>query len=310
MKGAILASVGLAAGLLGACAGGSDSSPDGRVYGRTCTPGGTFDLNGRHAVLGTLNVHVNASGLVEVDTTAELIIAMDAVQSGTGVQVLAEACAIKIPGVPIQGQDKPIQFEVQEVTIASVEHVDGDATLSSPSATCARFETETFRIVIGARVDDGPLGDTAPLPAADAEGDFRACPPTADTPCRLAIGANCACDQEGDGLPGATLLASNVPAVNLDRVYVVLRTLFALDGEVFSSDEVRGTINAGIELGILGCRIATGGPCNAAEVGAVKNLNPAITQQPGNPSKFVSARVPDGMTCAEILANRDTLFPR
>ena len=308
MKGAILVIVGA---VLGACAGGNDSSPDGRVYGRTCAPGGTFDLNGRHAVLGTLNVHVNASGLVEVDTTAELIIAMDAVQSGTGVKVEAEACAIKIPGVPIQGQDKPIQFEVQEVTIASVEHVNGDATLSSPSATCAKFETETFRIVIGARVDDGPLGDTTPLPAADAEGDFRACPPTADTECRLAIGANCACDQEGDGQPGATLLAYNVPAVNLDRVYVVLRTLFALDGEVFSSDEVRGTIEAGIELGILGCRIATGGgPCSAAEVGAVKNLNPMITQQPGNPSRFVSARVPDTMTCAEILANRDTLFPR
>ena len=40
---------------------------------KTCVPGGTFALGGRAAVLGTLNVHVNASGLVEVDTTAERI---------------------------------------------------------------------------------------------------------------------------------------------------------------------------------------------------------------------------------------------
>jgi hypothetical protein len=294
---------------LAACAGGENANPDAPVYGRQCTPGGTFDLNGRAAVLGTLNVHVNASGLVEVDTTAELIIAMNVEQNGTDVRVVAEACAIEIPGVPIQGQDQPIQFDVQDTTIASVEKVNGTATLSSASATCAAFETERFTIIIGARFDEG-TGASSPLPSADADGNFRACPPTVDTECRLAIGSNCACDQEKDGLPGATLLAKNVPAVNLDRVYVTLRTLFALDGEVFSSDQVEGTIDASIELGILGCRINGGGSCNAAQVGAVKNLNPQITQQPGKPSRFYSARVPDGMSCADIVANRDTLFPR
>lgn len=300
----------LAAAALVGCAGGNDARPDARVYGRQCTPGGTFDLDGRYAVLGTLNVHVNASGLVEVDTTAELIIAMDAVQTGTDVAVKAEACAIKIPAVPIQGQDRPIQFEVQEITIASVDQVLGSAKLSSASETCATFETERFTIVIGARFDDTPAGATAPLPSADAEGKVPFCPPSADTACNLAIGVNCACDQEKDGKPGATLLAYNVPAVNLDEVYVALRTRFGLDGEVFTSDQVEGTIDATIELGILGCRLASGEPCRASEIGVVKNLNPMISQQPGKPSTFYAAGVPDGMSCADIVANRDTLFPR
>jgi hypothetical protein len=42
----------------------------------------------------------------------------------------------------------------------------------------------------------------------------------------------------------------------------------------------------------------------------VKNLNPMISQQPGNPSLFRAVRVPPGTTCTEIVAMRDELFPR
>lgn len=294
--------------LLVACGpGGGGDRPDATIYGEQCTPGGTFDINGRAAVLATLNVHVNASGLVEIDTTAELLIAMDVVQSGTEVQVLAEPCAIEIPDVPIQGQDMPIQFDVPAATIASVTGVTGSATLSSANQTCAAFESDTFTIVIGAILDPP---DLALLPTSDAEGSFSHCAPTADTTCDLAIGVNCACDQEGDGKAGATLLAYNVPAVDLDQVYVTMRTQFSLTGEVFSSDLILGEIEASIEQGVLGCRMANGNDCNADQVGAVKNLNPTISQQPGNASTYRAARVEAGATCAEILEQKDELFPR
>ena len=68
--------------------------------------------------------------------------------------------------------------------------------------------------------------------------------------------------------------------------------------------------DATIAQGILGCHKSAGGPCSASEVGAVKNLNPMITQQPGNASRFRSARVGAGTTCAEIVAMKDQLFPR
>lgn len=292
----------------GGCGGGGDgNNVDARVFGEQCRPGGTFDINGRAAVLGTLNVHVNASGLVEVDTTAELLLVMDIVQNGTSVSVVAGGCGIEIPDVPISGQDQPIRFEVPPATIASVAGVMGNGTLSSPNETCATLETDRFTLVLGARLDPP---ETALLPQADDNGNFRFCSPSADTECNLAIGSNCACDQEGDDKPGTTLLAYNVPAVNLDEVYVALRTKFSLDGEVFSSDLVNGEIDATIELGILGCHISGGDNCSPGQIGAVKNLNPVITQQPGNPSLFRAVRVPPGTTCTQIVEMRDELFPR
>lgn len=302
--------VALSTATLGGCGGGNDDgNVDARVFGEQCRPGGTFDINGRAAVLGTLNVHVNASGLVEVDTTAELLLVMDIVQTGTSVTVVAGGCGIDIPDVPIAGQDQPIRFEVPQATIESVTGVMGNGTLSSPNEVCATFETEKFTLVLGAVLDPTTI-ETAPLPEADDNGNFRFCPPSADTTCDLAIGSNCACDQEGDGKPGTTLLAYNVPAVNLDQVYVALRTSFSLDGEVFSSDLVNGEIDATIELGILGCHIAGGDNCSPGQIGAVKNLNPVITQQPGNPSLFRAVRVPAGTTCTQIVEMRDELFPR
>lgn len=299
-----------AVAVAGGCGGGGGGDMvDARVFGEQCRPGGTFDINGRAAVLGTLNVHVNASGLVEVDTTAELLLVIDIVQNGTAVQVIAGGCGIDIPDVPIAGQDQPIRFEVPQSTIESVAGVMGDGSLTSPDQVCAELETDRFTLILGAVLDPSSLG-TAPLPEADADGNFRFCPPSADTTCDLAIGSNCACDQEGDGKPGTTLLAYNVPAVNLDEVYVALRTQFSLAGEVFSSELVNGEIDATIELGILGCNIAGGGPCNAGQIGAVKNLNPVITQQPGNPSLFRAVRVPPGTSCTQIIEMRDELFPR
>jgi hypothetical protein len=294
---------------LAACKGG-DAGPDAFSYGERCEPGGTFDINGRAAVLGTLNVHVNASGLVETDTTAELLIIMDIVQNGTDVTVTAQACAIEIPDVPIEGQDEPITFEVPAATIESVAGVTGTGELSSPDQSCATIETSELVIIIGARLSEG-AEDTEPLPSADMDGNFTAfCAPGADTECDLAIGTGCACDQEPDGKPGATLIAMNVPAVELDEIYITLRTKFSLTGEVHSSDLVLGTIAATLEQGILGCHKADGETCSAAEVRTVNVLNPEVTQQEGNPSLFRAVRVGDATTCAEVIEMRDDLFPR
>lgn len=291
-----------------ACAGGSGGQgiPDADVGGFECTPGGTFDLNGRAAVLGLLNVHINASGLVETDTTSELLIYMDGVHSGTDVGVVATLCDIQIPDVPISGQPLPIRFTVPTETIGSVEPVEGQGTLSSPNANCATFETEIFTIVMGALLD--PI-ETAALPAADDQGDFQFCAPTAATECMLAIGLNCACDQEGDGNPGMTLRASNVPIVELDEVYVALRTRFSLAGIVLDSDHISGLVDVELQQSILGCHLAAGDDCGSDQIGSVQQLNPQITQQEGNPSTFRAVRIPPDWTCAEIQANKNTLFP-
>jgi len=295
---------GLASGACGSSGGGG--APDADVGGIECTPGGTFDLNGRAGVLGLLNVHINASGLVETDTTSELLLIMDAVHDGTDVAVIASLCAIEIPDVPIAGQDQPIQFDVPDETVQSVAGVMGDGVLSSANENCATFTTETFTIVLGARLN--PI-ETAELPSADDNGNFPSCAPTPDTECELAIGVNCACDQESDGKPGATLRAANVPVVDLDEVYVTLRTQFSLDGIVIDSDNIVGLVDATLEQSILGCHAAAGSQCSPDQIGSVQQLNPEITQQGGNPSSFRAVRIADTMTCAELVANKNELFP-
>ena len=298
-----------AAFLVALCAcgdGDAGGDADADVGGFECTPGGTFDLNGRAGVLGLLNVHINASGLVETDTTSELLLMMDAVHEGKDVGVTASLCAIEIPNVPIAGQDKPIEFDVPDETVASVGAVEGAGVLSSADENCATFVTDTFTIVIGARLN--PI-ETAELPGADDDGNFPSCAPTPETSCDLAIGVNCACDQESDGSPGATLRAANVPVVDLDEVYVTLRTQFSLDGVVVNSDSIIGLVDAALQQSILGCHAATGSDCTADQIGSVKQLNPEITQQGGNPSSFRAVRIDSAMTCAELIENKDELFP-
>lgn len=290
-----------------ACGKGGTGRVDARIFGEQCQPGGTFDLNGRAAVLATLNVDIDAEGLVQAPATAELLLTMDAAQTGTDVEVVATLCAIDMPEVALAGQDEPIVISVPQATIESVGSVAGGAALSSASQTCATFDSDAFTIIIGAKLD--PI-QTALLPQADEGGSFAFCAPSADTSCELAIGVNCACDQEGDAKGGATLNISGVPLVDLDEVYATMRTQFSLNGEVHSSDLILGEINATIEQGILGCHLTAGSNCNPDQVGTIKTLNPQIAQQPANPSRFRAVRVATSLACDEIIAQKDDLFPR
>jgi hypothetical protein len=291
---------------LAACASGNGGSgaPDAGSFGPMCVAGQAFDLNGRSGVLATLSVHVNASGLVETDTTAELLLLIDLTQSGHDVGVNAKVCDIKIPEVPISGQDMPIRFQLGEGLLDSVARVTGTAHLDGDQ-TCAAFTSDPITVVIGARLDPPDQGK---LPEANAAGEFTQCLP-AGAPCAAAITNQCVCDQENDGHPGATLLAFNVPAITIKEVYVNLRTTFSLAGQVFSSDEIQGDIHASLEQGILSCAKASGAPCSAMEVGAVKNLNPDIKQN-DEPSTFRAVRVADSLDCTTLLQMKDALFPR
>lgn len=288
-----------------ACGGGDDGGggADAGGGGDQCVPGSPFDLNGTAGVLATLNVHVNASGLVETDTTAELLLLMHVTQSGQTVAVTATMCDIKIPEIPLAGQNEPVRFVAPPALIASVKDVMAAATLGG-TQTCATFTSDPITIVLGARMDPPNAGT---LPEADSNGMFPVC--AAGPTCDLAIGSNCVCDQEDDGKPGATLLAMNTPAVDLAEVYVDLRTTFSLSGQVFSSDDIRGEVTATLEQGILDCLKSNGNDCSNAEVNAIKNINPDITQLENEPSTFRAVRVDAGLSCAQLIAMKGTLFP-
>lgn len=313
LAGAILAGIAaivIAALLLTGCSGG-DARPDAPDYAALCVPDQpTFaPLTGRAAVLGVLNVHVDAGGLIMTDTTSRLLLALDLTQTGTQVGVKAEVCKITIPDVPLAGQDMPIHFEIPQATITSVGTVTGTAMLSSADMTCGTLDTDPITLVLGARLDPAMIA-TAPLPTSDDSANFTACSPSATTACSTATGIGCACDQEADGQPGATLVARNVPAIDLDQVYVSLRTTFSLHGKVWSSDLVKGKIDATLDTGVLACKLLDGTLCGPNNLRTVRTLNPVVTQQPATPSTFRAVRIVAGTSCADIVANESKLFPR
>ncbi len=305
----VAAAIALIIILMSGC-GGSAAQPDAQPFFDRCEPSGTFQsLTGRFAVQAALNVHVDAGGLIEVDTSSKMLLVMNLEQSETHLTVQATLCRVLIPDIPLAGQELPITFLVPDATVASIPMVGGAGSLATPDQTCTTLDSNPLTIVVGAKLGAG--GEAVdPLPAADDDGNFPACQPSAAEPCTTATGTSCACDQEADGEPGATLIARNIPAIDLDQVYVALRTTFALHGRVHTTDEVKGRIDASLETGVLGCKLIDGTPCSAQNVRLVKTLNPIVTPQDGNPSTFRAIRVPTETGCADVIANEGLLFPR
>jgi hypothetical protein len=95
----------------------------------------------------------------------------------------------------------------------------------------------------------------------------------------------------------------------LDKVFATLRTTFSLSGQVFTTDLVRGTIDATLDTGVLACELLGNMPCTADNVTLVKALNPKVTQQPATPSTFTAVRVSSTTSCADVIATKGTLFP-
>jgi hypothetical protein len=99
--------------------------------------------------------------------------------------------------------------------------------------------------------------------------------------------------------------------ITVDEAWVDLRTTFSLSGLVMSADAVEGTVTATLEQGVLGCHVGGTDPhdCNGNEVDIVQGLNPVVTQN-DDPSTFRAVGVDDALTCAQLIAMKDTIFPR
>jgi hypothetical protein len=235
----------------------------------------------------------------------------DITQNGTVANVTGQICKLEIPPVPLQGQD-PLIFTPGPGLIESVKPVMAAGTLGGLT-TCSTFKSDTLTVVIGADVT--PI--TAVLPQATSTGGLaNYCGQQASTPCDPdPVGTNCACDQEKDGKPGATLLAMNVPGLtDLKEIYAALRTSFKLDGQVFSSDVIRGNVDATLDIGVLDClhvQSATSMmPCSQGDRAALKGFSPSITQNPQNPSTFRTRKITATTDCSALVTMIPTLFPR
>ena len=309
MRGRLGAAVWLACLVAGlAACKGSDSKPhrDGGADEVPCSPGKPYALDGRFGVLATLNEHVEVLGLELEDPNpqAELLLITDFTQSGLDVAMNTLVCDIKIPEVQLKGQPQPIVFKPGSSLLASVPAVAGAAVLSGDT-TCSTFSNpQALAVVLGARLA-APATDPLPTEAAT-----QGCGGNALGACATATAVGCTCDQEPDNHVGATLIVQNAPVIpDLDQVYVAMRTTVIMTGEVQSSDLIRGTVESTLEQTILDCHRLSG-PCDGAAASAIRNINPAIAQDPSWPSTFVAKRIEASWDCLRLVSERDTLFPR
>ena len=258
-------------------------------------------------------VHVNAGGIVETDTiTVLLMLASFHQQEGSrDLDVAIQFCDIQIPKVDIPGQPAPATFETLPDLMPNVPSARIKATLSGDK-TCDSFVMERAIGIIGGCLADS-LED--PLPDDPVGG---VCPGTFDISQKDTFcdgKAGCMYDVDLDGYPGSTLVAHNIPGLDVDLVFAVMRSWVQLEGMVATSDLLLGTAHFDLLVAPFGCRLTPMGggdqrDCTADELQIVAKINPDITQTPGQDSTFVAVRVSQDTDCQYIIDHELEVFGR
>ena len=228
-----------------------------------------FDLTGTWAVMQVTSDIVVYPFVGEKTRTTTLILLVEMRQTGTEVQVFETHCL-----VDTDDGTTMVVTEIPEAFLRSLGVVKRTAALE-PAADGWRFVEPWPTEVYGARLAD-PLND--PLPTA------------ADDPRVF--------DQDEDGQPGITVRVAILGLI-AGEVYVVQRLSKLLEGQVVTSDLIRGLItwtNEQVTVGASSSFLATGGN---AEVDPVRER-----------SYFVAIRVPAGTSCDDLKESWRALFGR
>lgn len=314
------------AGCGGSSNNGSDGGADMKGGMEVCNPDGkTIQLAQKYGVQANLLVNVKvtpgcsgASCIVDTDANSELLLLVTMNQNGTMATVSAQPCKIVIPPVALKGQSMPLTLSASKMLIQSVPAVMANATLSS-TMTCANFTGNPITLALGANLMNA---QTDPLPAFTQGGNpsIPYCGGAAPGGAcgQPPAGADCVCDQDSDGKPGATVQAMNVPGLaDLDAVYLDLRTSVTLTGQVFPQataqtnpgPRIKGTVSAlKLDTQVLGCHHMGGADCSDSETNTAAALNPAVTQSVNGPSTFIAVPLSSTDTCDSLVANEASLF--
>ena len=282
--------------------------------------GQPFELNQPNGDPGVFGVkvveyvHVNAAGIVETDTISTLLVLayVDYHEETQDADIGIQLCQIQVPKVEIPGQPEPTEFNTLPSMLPNIPRVQIKASMSGGS-TCDEFVSEKAITVIGACLQD-QLSDSLPY-----DDGSQTCPGTftaadKDTFCD-SISENCMYDLDEDGLPATTLTAENVPGLDVDLVYGTMRSWISMEGMVATSDLILGVAYWSLELQVVGCRLTPLGggdlrECTADEIDIVAQINPDLTQTPGQDSTFQAVRVDPEIDCFELIDRELEIFGR
>lgn len=105
-------------------------------------------------------------------------------------------------------------------------------------------------------------------------------------------------DTDGDGHPGATVIIRH-PLVGTGHVYVAQRSIARLEGSLQADGSITGVVYTAPNMFKID-----------ADTWWLRTESPQRPHPDPKMSPFVMVSVPDGQTCAQILANKDGLFPK
>ncbi len=285
------------------CQTSANNQPDG---GLQC--GLPYDVSdgqggpGRFAGKVIQYVHINAAGLVETDAISELLFIAD--YDVTNLTVRVQLCRLEIPSVQVPGQPEPTKFQFLPGFFDNLGAVDV-AMHKEGNTTCTRLGFDPAVTLFGVRMMD-EFSDTLPVDVAT-----QSCPDGGANPRQSA----CIYDMDADGRPGVTLLAQNLPGIDVKEAYMVIRSWTGTDAIVAHDDLILGQANWGLEQLVVGCSLIPMGQtqmrvCNNDERDVARNVNPELSQVKDKPGDYMGVRVTADYDCARVIAEEGTLFGR
>jgi hypothetical protein len=183
---------------------------------------------------GIFAVEVNMPANVIVDLDTRQLFRFRMLQQGSQLRFKSQMCRIALPNVEGVAQLE-IPLELEKLIRSKSSEATG-SYLSSAEPIGAVFSPPTFSVLLGASLTD-PDG---PLP----------------TPDNLAN----ASDEDGDGEPGVTLLATTLLCSEQQAAYAALRAGAAFEGKVATLDAFQGSVQPQLDVSVIGYS----DPCMAA----------------------------------------------
>jgi len=235
----------------------------------------TADLAGTWATVEVTTATLGVLGAAASTNEITTLLRMEVTQDGDTLDVEQEVCSIDlVNSVGTGGEGTLVTTIIPPAYIASLEPSRRPGQVREDGAGGWRVTLPRHEEVRGVTWDGA---EDAPLPTSP------------DDP-RVV-------DQDGDGHPGLTIQLKGSLLNGL--LFVVERDWTALDGRVAAADRIEGRVTWGSEQAILG-----------ALPPSLASTSPTSAPDPDpDHSVFVMRRAPAGATCAELVTQRQNLFP-
>jgi hypothetical protein len=240
-----------------------------------------WDTSNEGPLSGIFAVEVTIDARVVVPVRLKQLLRLRIVQQGTSIHEKTTLCAFKLPAVQ-NVATLEIPPALQQV-ISSKSTEDQGNYLSSAAVVSAAYTPPPFLVVVGANLQN-PATD--PLPTMS--------------------NLTHASDDDHDGNPGVTLLATVLTCTATQDLFVALRVSGNLTGTVLTPDVITGKVNIGFEESVLGYSDA----CLSTAAQIQTQINPGGS--PFRAVKTTSADDVDGngnVSCPELVAHATDLFP-